>query len=225
MGHKPDPSAYSPSHLPRADSAKYTMLPREQSDKNGMSWYWTGTYIFPGNAQGLISLHFLCMWQLPQWDEQGSQLFVLPLGLPLIVNIVWLWMHCYQASKVSHLMGTIRTSRNYYPKLPASSLVYSGFLFPRLFLQQQRLKCKTWFSARENCALAACAGAPRGVPRALGKPRPRQQRFPSSDYKPRVTLMCLSFRTTVKHFYVKVMSSHTQLFIMKICNFLFSLLL
>lgn len=51
-------------------------------------------------------------------------------------------MYCYQASKVSHLMGTIHTSQNYYSKLPASSLVCSGFLFPRLFLQWQRLETR-----------------------------------------------------------------------------------
>lgn len=139
---------------------------------------------------------------LPKWDEQVSPLFVLPLGLPLIVNIVWHWMHCYQASKVSHLMGTIHTSWNYYSKLPASSLVYSGFLFPRLFLQQQRLEMLDLILCqRELCPGCLCWGTlghstgswkatPAGTPQLWLQARSQP-----------LTLMCLSFRTTVKHFY------------------------
>lgn len=81
-------------------------------------------------------------------------------------------------------MGTIHTSQNYYSKLPASSLVYSGFLFPRLFLQQQRLKCKIWFSARQNCALAACAGAHRAFHGLLESHGPPSRDFPALSTSP-----------------------------------------
>lgn len=61
-------------------------------------------------------------------------------------------MHCYQASKVSHLMGTVHTSQNHYFNLPASSLVYSGFVLSQLFLQLQRLEMQGQVLCQEDLA-------------------------------------------------------------------------
>lgn len=128
-----------------------------------------------------------------QWDEQVSQLFVLPLGLPLIVNIVWHWMHCYQASKVdghnSHFLELL---------FQASCQLLSLL---RLLIS------KVIFAATKAGNVRPDSLPETTVPwgtmgHSMGSWKPQQgtpQLWLQAWSLP-VTLVCLSFRTMVKHF-------------------------
>lgn len=146
-------------------------------------------------------------------------------------------MHCYQASKVSHLTGTVHTSQNHYSKLPASSLsllrlpickvifavTKAGNVRPDYLPERPGTVPlpAPWLPA---CLLGHCWGSGQARGNHGDPSRDSLQLWLQARSQP-VMLTCLSCRSMVTHTptSLKPINFLTQLFMMKISDFFFFL--